>query len=167
MIVFTPRAYRMLRSTPAATAEPITPATLGPIACISRKLPGFSAWPTFWENTGRHGHRRHACRANEGVDLPAGELIHELAEEHTAGRADAEGDEAQEDNADSAHIQEHGTCSRSAHRHAQENGDDVHQLILCGIGNPVNYAALPHEIAQHEHTHQRRRIRQQQGKPGW
>lgn len=27
---------RKLRSTPAATAEPITPATLGPIACISR-----------------------------------------------------------------------------------------------------------------------------------
>ena len=25
-----------------ATAEPITPATLGPIACISRKLEGFS-----------------------------------------------------------------------------------------------------------------------------
>ncbi len=27
---------RKLRSTPAATAEPITPATLGPIACMSR-----------------------------------------------------------------------------------------------------------------------------------
>ena len=26
--------------TPAATADPITPATLGPIACISRKLDG-------------------------------------------------------------------------------------------------------------------------------
>ena len=31
-----------LRSTPAATAEPITPATLGPMACIRRKLEGFS-----------------------------------------------------------------------------------------------------------------------------
>ncbi len=30
-------------STPAATAEPITPATFGPIACMSRKLPGFSS----------------------------------------------------------------------------------------------------------------------------
>jgi hypothetical protein len=27
-----------LNKTPAATAEPITPATLGPIACISKKL---------------------------------------------------------------------------------------------------------------------------------
>lgn len=32
-----------LRRTPAATAEPITPATFGPIACIRRKLPGFSS----------------------------------------------------------------------------------------------------------------------------
>ena len=31
---------------PAAQAEPITPATLGPMACMSRKLAGFSFWPT-------------------------------------------------------------------------------------------------------------------------
>ena len=30
-------------STPAATAEPITPATLGPMACIRRKLWGFDS----------------------------------------------------------------------------------------------------------------------------
>lgn len=33
----------ILSSTPAATAEPITPATFGPIACISRKFDGFSS----------------------------------------------------------------------------------------------------------------------------
>ena len=32
--------------TPADTAEPITPATLGPIACISKKFEGFSFCPT-------------------------------------------------------------------------------------------------------------------------
>ena len=32
---------------PAATAVPITPATLGPIACISRKLVGSASAPTF------------------------------------------------------------------------------------------------------------------------
>lgn len=31
---------RKAKRIPAATAEPITPATLGPIACIKRKLPG-------------------------------------------------------------------------------------------------------------------------------
>ena len=34
------RFLSMLSSTPAATAEPITPATLGPMACINRKLCG-------------------------------------------------------------------------------------------------------------------------------
>ena len=34
--------------TPAAMAEPITPATFGPIACISRKLFGLASAPTFW-----------------------------------------------------------------------------------------------------------------------
>ena len=31
-----------LSSIPAATADPITPATLGPIACIRLNFPGFS-----------------------------------------------------------------------------------------------------------------------------
>ena len=37
---------RKAKRIPAATAEPITPATLGPIACIKRKLPGLYCWPT-------------------------------------------------------------------------------------------------------------------------
>ena len=32
--------------TPAATPEPITPATLGPMACINRKLEGFAFCPS-------------------------------------------------------------------------------------------------------------------------
>ena len=34
---------KKLNKIPAATAEPITPATLGPIACISRKFEGFAS----------------------------------------------------------------------------------------------------------------------------
>lgn len=37
LINYIPCVYpRKLRSTPAATAEPITPATLGPMACMRR-----------------------------------------------------------------------------------------------------------------------------------
>jgi len=35
----------MARRTPAATAEPMTPATFGPIACINRKFCGFACRP--------------------------------------------------------------------------------------------------------------------------
>ena len=34
---------------PAATAVPMTPATFGPMACISRKLVGSASAPTFWD----------------------------------------------------------------------------------------------------------------------
>ena len=33
----------------------MTPATLGPMACISRKLEGFSFWPTTWDTRAAMG----------------------------------------------------------------------------------------------------------------
>lgn len=42
-------------SIPAATAEPITPATLGPIACISRWLSGSNSRPTIWDTLALSG----------------------------------------------------------------------------------------------------------------
>ena len=36
---------KTLSRKPAAMAEPMTPATLGPMACISRKLEGLAFWP--------------------------------------------------------------------------------------------------------------------------
>jgi len=39
--------WKNSRSIPAATAEPMTPATLGPMACISKKLEGLYFWPSF------------------------------------------------------------------------------------------------------------------------
>ena len=38
----------MVSRIPAATAEPITPATLGPMACIKRKLLGSAFCPSDW-----------------------------------------------------------------------------------------------------------------------
>src|SRR5690554_617085 len=38
-----------LSNTPAATAEAITPATFGPIACISRKFCGLDSKPTLFD----------------------------------------------------------------------------------------------------------------------
>ena len=39
----------MLSKIPAATADPITPATLGPMACISRKFLGSALRPSVCE----------------------------------------------------------------------------------------------------------------------
>ena len=59
----------MLSRIPAAMAEPITPATLGPMACMSRKLRGVRLLAHHLGHTGGHGHGGHAGGADEGVDL--------------------------------------------------------------------------------------------------
>ena len=61
---------RILINTPAATAEPITPETFGPIACISRKLPGFSSWPTFWLTRAAIGTAETPAEPINGFTLP-------------------------------------------------------------------------------------------------
>ena len=60
----------MDRNTPAATAEPMTPATLGPIACMSRKFLGFSAWPTFWLTRAAMGTAETPAEPMSGLTLP-------------------------------------------------------------------------------------------------
>lgn len=57
-------------STPAATPEPITPATFGPIACINRKLVGFSAAPTFWDTRAAIGTAETPAEPISGFTLP-------------------------------------------------------------------------------------------------
>jgi hypothetical protein len=45
----------MDKNNPAAVAVPMTPATLGPMACIKRKLVGLACCPTFWETLAAMG----------------------------------------------------------------------------------------------------------------
>ena len=45
----------MANNTPAATAEPMTPATLGPMACINKKLLEFASNPTLLETLAAMG----------------------------------------------------------------------------------------------------------------
>ena len=53
---------------PAATAVPITPATLGPIACISRKLVGSASAPTFWDTRAANGITERVLRLSAGIE---------------------------------------------------------------------------------------------------
>jgi len=56
-------------NTPAATAEPITPATLGPIACISKMFPGFSSEPTLETTLAAIGTAEIIHAANRGENF--------------------------------------------------------------------------------------------------
>src|SRR5690554_2818244 len=48
---FPQSGYQLTKASriPAATAEPITPATFGPMACISRKFCGLDSSPTLFD----------------------------------------------------------------------------------------------------------------------
>ena len=58
------------RNTPAATADPITPATLGPIACISKKFDGFAFWPSTWDTLAAIGTAETPAEPIRGLILP-------------------------------------------------------------------------------------------------
>ena len=60
----------MLSRTPAATAEPITPATFGPIACMRRKFEGFSLDPTVCETRAAIGTADTPAEPIRGFILP-------------------------------------------------------------------------------------------------
>jgi biotin carboxyl carrier protein len=60
----------MAINVPAATAVPITPATLGPIACIRRKLEGSASEPTFCETLAAIGTADTPAEPISGLTLP-------------------------------------------------------------------------------------------------
>jgi len=116
-------------------------------------------------HAGSHRHGRNACRTDQRVDLVLilREEVHHLGQQHAAGSTHAESDHTQYEDEERPGIEERLGRSRSAHREAQEDHDDVHQLVLHGLRQTVHHAALLHQVAQHQATHQRRGRRQQQG----
>ena len=80
--------------TPAAIAEPMTPATFGPMACISRKLRGILLLAHDLGDTRRHRDGGNAGGTDQRVDLLLQEQVHELGEQNAARSAEAEGHDA-------------------------------------------------------------------------
>ncbi len=142
------------RNTPAATAEPITPATLGAMACMIRKFCGSSLRPHHLADARRVGHRRHAGRADDGVDLVAREQVHELGEEHAGGRGHAEAQRAQHGDLHRVRGQEAAGVGRGAHAQAQQDGHDVDQRVARGLGQALGDPALLQQVAEEQEAEQ-------------
>ncbi len=87
-------------------AEPMTPATLGPMACISRKLRGVVLLAVHLGDTGCHRDSGDTGRADQRVDLLAGQLAHDVAADQTTSGGDAEGDQAEDDDLEGLELQE-------------------------------------------------------------
>ena len=105
-------------------------------------------------HTGGHGHGGHAGRADQRIDLAAGDSVHHVAQNQTAGSGQQEGGQAQHNDAQSLGGQEGAAHGLEAHGQAQGDGDDVDEGVLGGVGQALGNAALTEQVAQHEHTDQ-------------
>ena len=114
-------------------------------------------------NTGGHGNGGNTGGADERVDLAVGDNAHDLAQDNTAGGADAEGDDAQNDDLNGLDVQEGGGVGGAADGEAEEDRDDVHQLIAGGLGDTLDNAGLLHQVAHHQAADQNGGVRQGQG----
>ena len=114
-------------------------------------------------NTGGHRHGGNTGRADERVDLAVGDNAHDLAQQHTACGADAEGDDAQNDDLDGLQVQEGRGVGGAADGEAQEDGDDVHQFVAGGLGDTLDHAGFLHQVAHHQAADQQGGVRQRQG----
>ena len=109
-----------------------------------------------------HRDSGHAGGADQGVDLLAGELAHDVAADQTADRGDAEGNQTEQDDLQRLDLQEVRSDHGRADRGREHDGDDVHQGVLHGVRQTVGAAALAEEVAEHQAANQRRRGRQKQ-----
>ena len=71
-------------------AEPMTPATLGPMACIKQEVAGVVLLAHRLGDTGGHGHGGNTGGADKGVDLFLQEQVHKLGQQHAACGAEGE-----------------------------------------------------------------------------
>ena len=107
-------------------------------------------------DAGRHGNGGHTGRADEGIDLFLQEQVHELGQQHAACGAEAEGHNAHAHDHQRLGIEEGGAGGGGAYADAKEDGDNVHQLVLHGLAEPVGNAALLGQITEHQTGDQRR-----------
>ena len=103
-------------------------------------------------HAGGHRHGGNACGTNQRIDGTTAELVHDLSGDQTTTGGHAERGETAEDDQNGLQAQEVGRRGGSADRDAQEDGDDVHQLVLGSLGQTVGNAANVEEITEHQAT---------------
>ena len=117
-------------------------------------------------NASCHRYGRYACRADEGVDLAAGQLIHQLAHQQTAHGGQSKRGQTENDDLDGLKGQKALSAHGSTDSQTQHNGDDIHQRILCGVAQTVGNAAFTEQVTQHQAADQRSGGGQQQDADG-
>ena len=123
--------------------------------CVhEQEVGGIGALALLLGDAGGHRHRGYTGGADERIDLAAGELVHQLAEQDAAYSGELKGKQAEDDDLDGLERKEAGVERRCTDGGGQKDRDDVHQSILRRVGKAVGQAALLEEIAEHEAAEQ-------------
>ena len=117
-------------------------------------------------NTRGHRNRRYTCGADQGVNLAAGCFVHDDAAAETSDGRDRESDQTENDDLDGIQVQEVLCDHGGADGGGKEDRDDIHQCVLCCIGQTIGHAALTEQVAEHQAADQRSRGGEQQDDEG-
>ena len=103
-----------------------------------------------------HRERGDTGRADHGVDLLPGEEVEELGKEHAADGIEHEADEAEGEDGHRLEGDERLRLHAERHGDAQQERDEVGQLVLRAVAEGTEHAALADEVAEHEEADQLR-----------
>ena len=103
-------------------------------------------------HTGGHGEGRDTRRADHGVDLLVlgQKNVEDLGKNHTARGIEDEGEQAQTDDEQGLEAQEELGLHLGGDGETEEEGDQIGQHLLGGLGEAVQHAALADEVTEHE-----------------
>ena len=107
-------------------------------------------------NTCCHRNGGNTCGTDERVDLVLGsENVHQLCEQNAACGTETECNDTHDDDLDRIEIQEVGSNGGCTDRNTEEDGDDVHQFVLCGLAETFADAAFLPQVTEHQTADQR------------
>ena len=105
-------------------------------------------------NAGSHGNGGNASGTDQRIDLALGENAHQLAQQQTAHSSELKCDKAENDDEDGLPGEEAVVNCGGTDGGGQEDGDNVHHCVLCGVGESVSQTGLLEEVAQHQAAQQ-------------
>ena len=103
------------------------------------------------------GHRNggNTGGTDQRVDLLLQEEVHELGKQDAASSTEAEGNDTHRHDLEGLDGEEGGRRGGSADGEAEEDGDDVHQLVTGSLLQTVDNAGLLEEVTEHQARDQR------------
>ena len=113
-------------------------------------------------NTGGHRNGGNAGGTDQRVDLFLQEQVHELGQQHAARGTETERDDTHSHDLKGLNGKEGGGGGGSTDGEAEEDGDDVHQLVTGGLLQTVHNAGLLEQVTEHQARDQRRGRRNEQ-----